>query len=426
MAADPGMIILYKNDGSGEEDSWVQNAPSINDIGWSRDGYNFIEWNTESDGTGDSYFPGDFVGNDHNPPLYAIWEEIPILQKQPVLTYSINWGTGNIFQKLSGKTYVSPSGQTIDCSTLTVTFSSSQHFKKFYATAVKSGNDYGFIDDILVDIKETNPTGVLLYELTERNANVNFSFTINTSSLTSGDGEYRIGLYVQNDDGVWNYEYFLLEANNLQLEESNNLLLQVPVQTTDEEVPDCGFVVNGNTLTITDSSKLSDGIINSDDYLYVSLSLSEESYGYLSELIAQLGTGSIDIRLFNDALADYEIYNEGLSVLLTDGTNNYQVLLNKNVFNYIKLALFINDSGGCFVIHKNTFENNFNILNETDFYYTLYDYNNNDLCQLIEFDLRDVISTYSFLDLPYEDRIIEEIINRPDGNYFELSYNYID
>jgi len=96
-----------------------------------------------------------------------------------------------------------------------VTFSSSQHFKKFYATAVKSGNDYGFINDVLVDIRETNSTGILLYELTERDANTNFSFTINTSSLTSGDGEYRIGLYVQNDDGVWNYEYFLLEANNL-------------------------------------------------------------------------------------------------------------------------------------------------------------------------------------------------------------------
>ena len=235
MAANPGQILLYKNDGSGEESLCAYNAPSISDIGWSRDGYNFIKWNTKSDGTGDSYFPGDFVGDtSNNPALYAIWEEIPVLQKQPILTYSINWGTGNTFQKLSGKTYISPSGQRVDCSTLTVTFSSSQHFKKFYATAVKSGNDYGFIDDILVDIRETNPTGILLYELTERDANVNFSFTINTSSLTSGDGEYRIGLYVQNNDGFWNYEYFLLEANNLQLEESNNLLLQVPVQTSSD------------------------------------------------------------------------------------------------------------------------------------------------------------------------------------------------
>ena len=148
---------------------------------------------------------------------------------QPVLTYNLTWGTGNVYQKLSGKTYITPSGSTIDCSSVTVTFSSSKHFKKFYATAVKSGNDYGFDNDILVDIRQTNPTGILLYELTERNANTNFNFTINSSSLTAGSGEYRIGLYVQDDDGIWNYEYFLLTSENEQIESSDNLLLQVPV-----------------------------------------------------------------------------------------------------------------------------------------------------------------------------------------------------
>jgi hypothetical protein len=29
---------------------------------------------------------------------------------QPILTYNLTWGTGNTFQKLSGKTYISPSG----------------------------------------------------------------------------------------------------------------------------------------------------------------------------------------------------------------------------------------------------------------------------------------------------------------------------
>ena len=150
---------------------------------------------------------------------------------QPILTYSINWGTGNIFQKLSGKTYVNPSGQTVDCSSITVTFSSSVHFKKFYATAVKNGNDYGFINDVLVDIRETNPTGILLHELTNRDANTNFNFTINTSSLIAGDGQYRIGLYVQNDDDIWNYEYFLLESEGGQLEDNIENILQVPVIT---------------------------------------------------------------------------------------------------------------------------------------------------------------------------------------------------
>ena len=417
MASDPGLIILYKNDGSGEEDSWVENAPSISDIGWSRDGYNFIEWNTQPGGTGDSYFPGDFVGRgSQNPPLYAIWKEIPALQ--PVLTYNLTWGAGNTFQKLSGKTYISPSGQRVDCSTLTVTFSSSQHFKKFYATAVKSGNDYGFINDILVDIRETNPTGILLYELTERDANVNFSFTINTSSLTFGNGEYRIGLYVQNDDGFWNYEYFLLEANNLQLEESNNLLLQIPVKTPEEE-SDCGFVVNGNTLTITDSSKLRDGIINSDDYLYVSCSLSEDTYEGLLDILGE--SGSIDIRTFNAQLEQQGIYNEGLSILLTDGTNNYQVLLDEeHDFSLLKIAAF-EDYGSyrfVFVIHKNLIKNSLNILNEKQFCYTAY-YSDGSLFNVMEFNLE---ASSTFLSLPYEDRIIEEIIDEPYDNYFEYPY----
>lgn len=149
---------------------------------------------------------------------------------QPVITYNLTWGAGNIYQKLSGKTYTAPNGQTVDCSTLTVTFSSSKHFKKFYATAVKDGKDYGFIEDVLVDIREINPTGVLLYELTSRDANVSFNFTINTSQLIDGDGAYRIGLYVQDDDNIWNYEYFLIDSANNPLQSSDNYLLQTPVQ----------------------------------------------------------------------------------------------------------------------------------------------------------------------------------------------------
>lgn len=150
---------------------------------------------------------------------------------QPILTYALTWGAGNVYQKLSGKTYVNAAGNTVDCSSLTVTFSSSVHFKKFYATAVKDGSNYGFDNGILVDIRETNPTGILLYELTERNANVDFSFVINSNQLLDGPGAYRIGLYTQNDAGAWNYEYFLLDSNNQYLEDSNGDILQVPVIT---------------------------------------------------------------------------------------------------------------------------------------------------------------------------------------------------
>ena len=119
----------------------------------------------------------------------------------------------NIYNKLSGNIYIDTNGNTVNCSSVTVTFSCQVHMKKFYATAVKDGNDYGFINNILVDIRETNPTGVLLYELTERAANTNFNFIINTSSLTAGDGLYRINLYAQNDNGIWNEEYFLIDTN---------------------------------------------------------------------------------------------------------------------------------------------------------------------------------------------------------------------
>ena len=150
---------------------------------------------------------------------------------QPILTYSLTWGSGNIYQKLSGNNYVDNNGYTINCSTLTVTFSSSVYFKKFYATAVKDGSNYGFENDILVDIREINPTGILLYELTERAANTNFSFTINASSFTAGAGDYRIGLYVQDNNGVWNYEYFLVTSSGQLIETSNGYLLQTPVVT---------------------------------------------------------------------------------------------------------------------------------------------------------------------------------------------------
>ena len=151
---------------------------------------------------------------------------------QPILTYTVSWGAGNIYQKLSGKTYVDPNGNTVDCSSLTVTFSSSQHIKKFYATAVKANKAYGFDNDELVDIRTVSPTGVLLYELTNRNADTNFSFTFNTSSLTDGEGQYRIGLYVQNDDNIWNYEYILVTSAHQNLVSSDSYTFMVPVETT--------------------------------------------------------------------------------------------------------------------------------------------------------------------------------------------------
>lgn len=335
---------------------------------------------------------------------------------QPLLTYSINWGTNNVYQKLSGKSYTAPNGQTVDCSTITVTFSSSQHFKKFYATAVKNGNDYGFIDDVLVDIRQTNPTGVLLHELTSRNANTDFTFTINTSSFTAGDGQYRIGLYVQNDDNIWNYEYFLVDVNNNPIVDSQGNSLQVPVLTTVSTTPDCGFIVNNNILTITDNSKLlNDGIINDDNYLLVTCNLSENVYQALVDIIRN-DTASIDMRIFNSELQNQGIYDEGLSITLTDGINQYQILLNSTLLNCMQFAVFNGTFGeAIFVISKEYITGTFTILNK-ETYYVIYSYDYGEI--IVEFNpINDI---YSF-ENSYEDRIILEIIDLNDLD-FDISF----
>lgn len=77
MAGAPtGTITYYKNDGSNirydPEDTATILSPQ--DINWSREGYNFIEWNTSANGNGISYQPGDSA--DDGIGLYAIWEEI--------------------------------------------------------------------------------------------------------------------------------------------------------------------------------------------------------------------------------------------------------------------------------------------------------------------------------------------------------------
>ena len=124
---------------------------------------------------------------------------------------------------------------------------------KFYATAVKDGNNYGFHGvtngsaayDVLYDVGigwrndggsgtyTTTPTGVKIYELTSRNGNTNFNFTINVNNhLTGGEGLYRIGLYVQQTDGTWNYEYFFVPFGSDDFVTSDGNQLQVPIITS--------------------------------------------------------------------------------------------------------------------------------------------------------------------------------------------------
>ena len=154
---------------------------------------------------------------------------------QPTLTYSLIWNEYNYAQKLSGKSYTHPNGYVVDCSYVDVSYSSSVAFKQFYATAVKDGRNYGFVNDIIVDFQGSSPTGVLLHDYASGKGSTNYTFRIYASSLLVGDGSYRIGLYVQQSDGTWNYEYFFLtteqDSSHPQFNVKNGDALQVPVKT---------------------------------------------------------------------------------------------------------------------------------------------------------------------------------------------------
>ena len=79
MAVAP--LLFFKNDGTEiyvqEDLREITNFPTIEKYNWSRDGYNFLYWNTESDGSGNTYYAGEhipvgFMGGG----LFAIWEAV--------------------------------------------------------------------------------------------------------------------------------------------------------------------------------------------------------------------------------------------------------------------------------------------------------------------------------------------------------------
>lgn len=55
----------------------------------TRTGYEFVSWNTSSDGTGTTYYPGSQYGEDVDVTMYAVWNQV----KWPV-TYNANGGSG--------------------------------------------------------------------------------------------------------------------------------------------------------------------------------------------------------------------------------------------------------------------------------------------------------------------------------------------
>ena len=75
---------------------------------------------------------------------------------------------------------------------ITVTFSCDMASKAFECRATKVGENWGVGAGTLVASFSTTP------------ANTQRSFEIYDDYLTSGDGEYRISLFAQGEDGSWN------------------------------------------------------------------------------------------------------------------------------------------------------------------------------------------------------------------------------
>ena len=98
--------VTYKANGSGESDEVDDEATEIADNMFTYSGKAFTGWNTEDDGTGDPYEPGDEVEEDLT--LYAQWSDIY------TVTYDKNGGTGSMDateNEIVACTFTAPSGK---------------------------------------------------------------------------------------------------------------------------------------------------------------------------------------------------------------------------------------------------------------------------------------------------------------------------
>ena len=108
----------------------------------------------------------------------------------PQLTFSI---TGNKVSAVSGYDHID------------VTFSSDIAYSQFECRATKSGESYG------------RGVGRLIASFSTTPANTSRTFEVYDTDLVSGDGEYRIGLYAQSEDGGWNDNYAFIPSGSAGL-----------------------------------------------------------------------------------------------------------------------------------------------------------------------------------------------------------------
>lgn len=85
---------------------------------------------------------------------------------------------------------------------ITVQFTSDLPYTAFECRATKSGADYGV------------GKGALVASFSQTPANTQRSFEIYDDYLLQGDGEYRISLFAQGEDGSWNDNYYYIPVGS--------------------------------------------------------------------------------------------------------------------------------------------------------------------------------------------------------------------
>lgn len=85
---------------------------------------------------------------------------------------------------------------------ITVTFQSDAPYVAFQCRATKSNEDYGVGKGTLVAAFSTTP------------ANTPRTFEVYNDDLVNGDGEYRISLFAQGEDGSWNDNHLFLPSGS--------------------------------------------------------------------------------------------------------------------------------------------------------------------------------------------------------------------
>lgn len=94
---------------------------------------------------------------------------------------------------------------------ITVQFSSDIPYRAFECRATKNGEDYGV------------GRGALVASFSQTPADTQRAFEVYDDYLLNGDGEYRISLFAQGEDGSWNDNYYYIPSGSSSYTTANGL-----------------------------------------------------------------------------------------------------------------------------------------------------------------------------------------------------------